>query len=59
MKRSLGSWIVDEAVMARTNKAIFMHPLPVRRNVVATDDVLERLRQPLGRRPELEALLFG
>ncbi|MHC4078454.1 MAG: ornithine carbamoyltransferase, partial [Planctomycetota bacterium] len=36
-----GSWIVNEAVMARTNNAIFMHPLPVRRNVVATDNVLD------------------
>ncbi|MHC4515008.1 MAG: N-acetylornithine carbamoyltransferase [Planctomycetota bacterium] len=41
VKRSLGSWIVDETVMARTNNAIFMHPLPVRRNVVATDNVLD------------------
>ncbi len=41
VKRSLGSWIVDEKVMARANNAIFMHPLPVRRNVVATDDVLD------------------
>lgn len=41
VKRSLGSWIVDQELMARTNNAIFMHPLPVRRNVVATDDVLD------------------
>ena len=27
--------------MARTNNALFMHPLPVRRNVVATDAVLD------------------
>ena len=30
-------WIVDEAKMQRTNDAIFMHCLPVRRNVIVTD----------------------
>ncbi|HZH33438.1 MAG TPA: N-acetylornithine carbamoyltransferase [Pyrinomonadaceae bacterium] len=34
-------WIVDEAKMARTNKAIFMHCLPVRRNVIVTDAVID------------------
>jgi len=34
-------WIVDEAKMARTNSAIFMHCLPVRRNVIVTDGVLD------------------
>jgi N-acetylornithine carbamoyltransferase len=34
-------WIVDEAKMARTNKAIFMHCLPVRRNVIVTDGVID------------------
>ncbi len=34
-------WIVDEAKMARTNDAIFMHCLPVRRNVVVTDSVID------------------
>ncbi len=41
VKRSLGSWRVDAPLMATTNNALFMHPLPVRRNVVATDDVLD------------------
>ena len=36
-----GKWIVDEARMARTNEAIFMHCLPVRRNVIVTDDVID------------------
>jgi N-acetylornithine carbamoyltransferase len=35
------SWIVDEAKMARTSKAIFMHCLPVRRNVIVTDGVID------------------
>lgn len=34
-------WIVDEAKMARTNGAIFMHCLPVRRNVIVTDGVID------------------
>ena len=34
-------WIVDETKMARTNSAIFMHCLPVRRNVIVTDGVID------------------
>ncbi len=34
-------WIVDEAKMARTTSAIFMHCLPVRRNVIVTDAVID------------------
>jgi N-acetylornithine carbamoyltransferase len=34
-------WIVDEEKMARTNRAIFMHCLPVRRNVIVTDGVID------------------
>jgi N-acetylornithine carbamoyltransferase len=34
-------WIVDEAKMAETNDAIFMHCLPVRRNVIVTDGVID------------------
>jgi N-acetylornithine carbamoyltransferase len=36
-----GKWIVDEAKMLRTNRAIFMHCLPVRRNVIVTDGVID------------------
>src|SRR5947207_5601984 len=37
----LEKWIVDEAKMARTSNAIFMHCLPVRRNVIVTDGVID------------------
>jgi len=36
-----GQWIVDEEKMSRTNNAIFMHCLPVRRNVIVTDGVID------------------
>jgi N-succinyl-L-ornithine transcarbamylase len=35
------SWTVDTAKMALTNNAFFMHCLPVRRNMIVTDDVIE------------------
>jgi N-acetylornithine carbamoyltransferase len=34
-------WIVDEEKMSRTTKAVFMHCLPVRRNVIVTDGVID------------------
>jgi N-acetylornithine carbamoyltransferase len=34
-------WIVDEEKMSRTNNGIFMHCLPVRRNVIVTDGVID------------------
>jgi N-acetylornithine carbamoyltransferase len=37
-------WIVDEQKMALTNNAIFMHCLPVRRNVIVTDGVIDSPR---------------
>ena len=36
-----GKWRVDEQKMARTNSALFMHCLPVRRNVIVTDGVID------------------
>jgi N-acetylornithine carbamoyltransferase len=35
------SWIVNEGKMARTSEALFMHCLPVRRNVIVTDGVID------------------
>lgn len=34
-------WTVDAAHMALTNNAYFMHCLPVRRNMIVTDDIIE------------------
>ncbi len=38
------SWTVDSAKMALTDNAFFMHCLPVRRNMIVTDDVIESPR---------------
>ncbi|MBQ8837762.1 MAG: N-acetylornithine carbamoyltransferase [Bacteroidales bacterium] len=35
------SWTVDSSKMALTNDACFMHCLPVRRNMIVTDEVIE------------------
>jgi N-acetylornithine carbamoyltransferase len=37
-------WRVDAAKMARTDDAVFMHCLPVRRNVIVTDEVIDSPR---------------
>ncbi len=34
-------WTVSDRQMAVTNNAYFMHCLPVRRNMIVTDDVIE------------------
>jgi N-acetylornithine carbamoyltransferase len=34
-------WIVDAAKMRRTDNAVFMHCLPVRRNCIVTDEVID------------------
>ncbi|MDR1898126.1 MAG: N-acetylornithine carbamoyltransferase [Prevotellaceae bacterium] len=35
------AWTVDSAKMSLTNNAYFMHCLPVRRNMIVTDEVIE------------------
>jgi N-acetylornithine carbamoyltransferase len=40
-RASLPSWTIDEDKMALTSRARFMHCLPIRRNLVATDAVLD------------------
>lgn len=62
IKRSLQSWQVDESIMAQTADALFMHPLPVRRNVAVSDAVLDGPRsviydQAANRVPVQKALL--
>lgn len=38
------SWTVDQAHMAVTNNAYFMHCLPVRRNMIVSDEVIDSPR---------------
>jgi N-succinyl-L-ornithine transcarbamylase len=40
----LPAWMIDEAKMAMTNNAYFMHCLPARRNVVVSDGVIDSPR---------------
>ena len=42
--RYRGQWITDADKMRRTNSGIFMHCLPVRRNVIVTDEVIDSPR---------------
>lgn len=35
------SWTVDSEKMALTDNAFFMHCLPVRRNMIVTDEVID------------------
>jgi N-acetylornithine carbamoyltransferase len=41
VRKGLKHWIVDAEKMALTDDAYFMHCLPIRRNVVATGEVLD------------------
>lgn len=38
------AWTVDSKIMSITNNAYFMHCLPVRRNMIVTDEVIESER---------------
>ncbi len=41
LRRGLRHWMVTERLMSRTREGVFMHCLPVRRNVVVSDEVLD------------------
>ena len=44
LRDGLKDWVVDSEMMSRTRRAYFMHCLPVRRNVVVTDEVIDSNR---------------
>jgi N-acetylornithine carbamoyltransferase len=44
IRRGYSNWIVDERKMSNTADAMFMHCLPVRRNVEVADDVMDGRR---------------
>ena len=48
------SWTVDGSKMALTNDAFFMHCLPVRRNMIVTDEVIESQNSIVIRRQPTE-----
>ena len=40
--KAFAGYLVDDSIMAQANKdALFMHCLPVRRNVVVADEILD------------------
>jgi N-acetylornithine carbamoyltransferase len=41
LREQYKQWRIDEEIMASTDRGWFMHCLPVRRNVVVTDEVLD------------------
>jgi N-acetylornithine carbamoyltransferase len=45
-------WIVDRKLMDQTRRAYFMHCLPVRRNVVVTDEVIDSKQSVIFRQAE-------
>jgi N-acetylornithine carbamoyltransferase len=40
-RKALTNWIVDDEKMSYTDRAMFLHCLPVRRNVVVSDSVID------------------
>ena len=52
LRKKNSAWIVDAHIMELTRRAYFMHCLPVRRNVVVTDDVIESKQSVIFREAE-------
>jgi N-acetylornithine carbamoyltransferase len=52
LRRQNAHWIVDTPLMELTRRAYFMHCLPVRRNVVVTDEVIESKQSVVFRQSE-------
>ena len=52
LRKKNSDWIVDAPLMDVTRRAYFMHCLPVRRNVVVTDDVIESKQSVIFRQAE-------
>jgi len=44
LRQHYRNWIINDEIMSLTNRGYFMHCLPVRRNVVVTDSVLDSER---------------
>jgi N-acetylornithine carbamoyltransferase len=52
LRRKHSDWIVDAPLMDMTRRAYFMHCLPVRRNVVVSDEVIESKQSVVFRQAE-------
>ena len=52
LRRKHSDWIVDAPLMELTRRAYFMHCLPVRRNVVVSDEVIESKQSVVFRQAE-------
>lgn len=52
LRAGLSGWMVDQELMSCTNSAIFMHCLPVRRNVVVADAVIDGAQSVIAQQAE-------
>lgn len=52
VRASHADWRIDQALMDQTKRAYFMHCLPVRRNVVVTDEVMDSKQSVVLRQAE-------
>ena len=52
LRQSHSNWTVDGSLMSRSANAFFMHCLPVRRNVVVSDEVIDHPRSAVVQQAE-------